>query len=195
MASKRMAGDKLEENNKESQDASEALSQSERNKQAREKIGNDPEQLAERLERVDRSKFDLSGYSDKEINMALQGDTFDQGDYERLTGGPPVNPPGGGIEPEVYGDPVVPEVAPVTAGPIEVDTGSGDVTIPTAPAPGMDGGFGGQTVVQDNDQVSTVVGNDNTVNQDQDNSVQNFGGRDFNPTDWKKSWMNSKFAA
>ena len=56
-------------------------------------------------------------------------------------------------------------------------------------------GSPGQTVVQDNDQTSNVVGNDNTVNQDQNNSVQNYGGREFNPTDWKKSWMNSKFAA
>ena len=197
MASNRMAGDKLDENSQESQNAKQALSDSERNKQAREKIGNDPEQLAERMSRVDRNGFDLTGYTDKEINMALQGDSFGAQDYERLTGksadGPPVNPPGGGIEPEVDGDPVVPEVAPITAGPIETNTGSGDVNIPTSPFAG--GGGGSQTVVQDNDQTSTVVGNDNTVNQDQNNSVQNFGGRTFNPEDWKKSWMNNKFAA
>ena len=196
MASNRMAGDKLDENNQESQDAKQALSDSERNKQIREEIGNDPDRLAERISRVDRNGFDLTGYSDKEINMALQGDSFGAKDYERLTGksaDPEVNPPGGGIEPEVDGDPVVPEVAPVTAGPIEINTGSGDVNIPTSPFAG--GAGGSQTVVQDNDQTSSVVGNDNTVNQDQDNSVQNFGGRTFDPQDWKKSWMNNKFAA
>ena len=194
MASNRMAGDKLDENNQDSQNAKQALSDSERNKQIREEIGNDPDRLADRISRVDRNGFDLTGYTDKEINMALQGDSFGAKDYERLTGksadGPPVNPPGGGIEPEVDGDPVVPETAPVTAGPIEVNTGAdfSDMVFGGSGGPG-------QTVVQDNDQVSNVVGNDNTVNQDQDNSVRNLGGREFNPTDWKKSWMNSKFAA
>ena len=55
MASNRMAGDKLDENTQESQNAKQALSDSERNKQAREKIGNDPDQLAERISRVDRN--------------------------------------------------------------------------------------------------------------------------------------------
>jgi hypothetical protein len=50
-------------------------------------------------------------------------------------------------------------------------------------------------VIQDNDQTSSVVGNNNTVNQDQDNNIRNFGGRTFNPEDWKSAWMNSKFAA
>ena len=55
-------------------DAKQALSQSERNKQIREEIGNDPERLAERISVVDRDKYDFDGYTDKEINMALQGD-------------------------------------------------------------------------------------------------------------------------
>ena len=86
MASQRMAGDKLDENTKESQDAKQALSTSERNKQIREEIGNDPDRLAERIAGVDREKYDFSGFSDKEINMALQGDEFGDNDYERLTG-------------------------------------------------------------------------------------------------------------
>ena len=98
-------------------------------------------------------------------------------------------------EPEVDPDPVTEPtpVAPptVTAGDINIDTGAdfGDQVFT-----GNGSGGPGQTVVQDNDQVSSVVGNNNTVNQDQDNSVRNYGGRTFNPTDWKKSWMNSKFA-
>ena len=103
---------------------------------------------------------------------------------------PVVNEPEGGIEPEVDGDPVVPETAPITTGPININTGAdfSDMVFDGTGAPG-------QTVFQDNDQTSSVVGNNNTVNQNQDNSVQNLGGREFNPTDWKRSWMNSKFAA
>ena len=74
MSSTRMAGDKINED---------------RNRAARERIGNDPERLEERLSDVDRNKYDLSGFSDKEINMALQGDTFGDMDYERLTGKSP----------------------------------------------------------------------------------------------------------
>lgn len=188
MASNRMAGDKLDENTKESQDAAEALSRSERNKQTREKIGNDPDRLEERISVVDRDEYDLSGFSDKEINMALQGGTFDQNDYERLTGTTtPVNEPEGGIEPPVDGDPVVPETAPITAGPIEINTGTdfgGQVF-------GGSGGTG-QNVVQDNDQVSNVVGNDNSVNQNQDNSVSGYGGGGGK---FKDMWMNKYFSA
>ena len=73
MAKNRMAGEKLDEPTKESAEAKEALSRSERNKQTREEIGNDPERLAERIGGIDREKYDFDGYSDKEINMALQG--------------------------------------------------------------------------------------------------------------------------
>ena len=192
----RMAGDALNEDTPESAAAAEALTRSERNKQTREAIGNDPERLTGRISGVDRDEYDLSGFSDKEINMAFKGGTFDQNDYERLTGvQTPVNEPEGGIEPEVDGDPVVPEVAPITDGPDEININTGS-NMPSIPTPGMGSGFGSgsQTVVQDNDQTSSVVGNNNTVNQDQDNSVQNYGGRSFNPTDWKNSWMNSKFS-
>ena len=66
--------------------AGEALSQSEKNRLTRERIGNDPERLAERIGGIDREKYDFDGYTDKEINMAMQGSTFDQNDYARLTG-------------------------------------------------------------------------------------------------------------
>ena len=184
MSEKRMAGDKINED---------------RNFAARQAIANDPEKSAAKLSRVS-GDYDLSGYSDKDVIMAFQGDSFGADDYQRLTGksadGPPVNPPGGGIEPEVDGDPVVPEVAPITAGPINIDTGSGDVntpamSMPYVPNPGNGYGNTSQTVVQDNDQISSVVGNDNTVNQDQDNSVAQYGsGGKF-----KDMWMNEYFSA
>ena len=100
---------------------------------------------------------------------------------------PVVNEPEGGIEPEVDGDPVVPETAPITTGPIEINTGAdfGDQTF------GGSGGYG-QNVVQDNDQVSSVVGNDNTVNQTQDNSVSQYGGGGGK---FKDMWMNKYFSA
>ena len=92
MAKNRMAGDKLDEPTKESAEAKEALSQSEQRKRGRERIGNDPDRLAERLSGVDREKYDFDGYTDKEINMAMQGGTFDENDYGRLTGNPVEKP-------------------------------------------------------------------------------------------------------
>ena len=54
MAKNRMAGEKLEEPTQESADAKQALSDSQRNKQIREEIGNDPERLSQRISGVDR---------------------------------------------------------------------------------------------------------------------------------------------
>ena len=87
MSDKRMAGDKLDEPTKASADAKEALSQSERNKQIREEIGNDPDRMSERIGGVDREKYDFEGFTDKQINMAMQGGEFGDKDYARLTGG------------------------------------------------------------------------------------------------------------
>lgn len=70
-----------------------------KNYEARERIANDPELAAERLIGVDRDKYDVSGYSDKEIVMAYQGDDFDQQDYFRLTGKTPSGGGGGGEKP------------------------------------------------------------------------------------------------
>ena len=72
-----------------------------------------------------------------------------------------------------------PEVTPTptptpTVGDIDIDTGSGPVDMNPAPIYGG-GGSGGQTVVQDNDQTSTVVGSGNTVTQNQDNSISQNG--------------------
>ena len=64
------------------------LSQAARNRLTREAIGNDPDRLAKRLSIVDRNKYDFSGFTDKQINMALQGSMFGDDDYARLTGKP-----------------------------------------------------------------------------------------------------------
>ena len=145
------------------------------------------------------SADDVYNFSKKKgLNYNQHGQKYmkDQGDYAIGKGADQWGDVFGKKEPDVTvgppedGDPGVPKPAPINAGPINIDTGAdfGDEVF------GGSGGSG-QNVVQDNDQTSTVVGNDNTVNQNQDNSVKNYGGRTFNPTDWKKSWMNSKFAA
>ena len=141
---------------------------------ARERKSNDPEQAAERASRVGDG-FDVSGYSDKEISMALQGDTFDKNDYARLTGKSiddkpendpkPENPPEGG-SPGV--DP------PVTTNPVPDDKPNRP-PINIYPGPGGPGGSQTQVVTQDNDQTSNVTGDNNTVTQNQDNSVSQNG--------------------
>ena len=100
MAKQRMAGEELNKETPEAQEAKEsvvkAAAEQDRNYAARERIGNDPERLAERLSGIDREKYDFDGYTDKEINMAMKGGTFDENDYARLTGKPL-----GGDDPEV----------------------------------------------------------------------------------------------
>jgi len=88
-----------------------------------------------------------------------------------------INFPGSSEVKDPEPDPIEPIEAPnagngpVTGGPVNIDTGSGDVTFnPPSAGPGKGSG-GGLTVVQDNDQVSNVTGNGNTVTQNQDNSV------------------------
>ena len=63
-----------------------AKSIAQRNKAAREKRANDPEQLAALMTKVDRDKYDFEGFDDKAIAMAFQGDKFGDEDYARLTG-------------------------------------------------------------------------------------------------------------
>ena len=77
MSAKRMAG---------SEEFKQELSNAARNKQIREEIGNDSERLAERIGGVDREKYDFDGFTDKQINMAMQGGEFGDKDYARLTG-------------------------------------------------------------------------------------------------------------
>lgn len=166
----------------------EELSRSARNKQIREEIGNDPEQLTQRISGVDREKYDFDGYTDKQINMALQGETFGDKDYERLTGKSI-----GGDEPAP-----TPE-EPTTPGnpePTPGDNPGGPVLMPpngpnqsiTPPVYGY--GAGGQNINQDNDIVSSVTGDNNTVNNNQDNSINGYGGN----SSWKDAWMKDYFA-
>ena len=175
-----MAGDKLDEPTKESADAKEELSRSARNKQIREEIGNDPERMSQRISGVDREAYDFDGYTDKQINMAMQGEKFDENDYARLTGKPI-----GGDKPEPKPDTPKPET------PVDDDPG---VSLPTNPStpdpeptpgptqgitiPGYNSPFGSQTqnVNQDNDITSTVTGDNNNVTNTQDNSVKQYGG-------------------
>ena len=173
-----MAGDKLNEPTKESADAKEALSQSERNKQIREEIGNDPERLAQRISGVDREKYVFDGYTDKQINKALQGGTFGDEDYARLTGKSVGGDEPKPEEPEVnIPTPVDSTPAPTPDKPQPVPGGP-DQSIGYQPPrlnyPGVNTQI--QNVNQDNDINSTVTGNNNTVTNTQDNSVSQYGG-------------------
>ena len=78
MAKQRMAGEKV----------AEEMSKADRHKLARERIAADPDRAAERLAMVDRDKYDVADFSDKDIIMAFQGGDFGDKDYARLTGKP-----------------------------------------------------------------------------------------------------------
>ena len=167
-----MAGDKLNEPTKEASDAKEALSRSEQNKRTREEIGNDPGRLSERISGVDREKYDFDGYTDKEINMALQGDSFGDKDYARLTG-KPIEDDDGGKKPPVEEDPVTPlpeqpPGKPVPETPYKPGVPDNQIIVP---------GYGGgdQNINQDNDVNTNVTGNDNNVSIGQDNSINSYG--------------------
>ena len=165
----------------------EELSRSARNKQIREEIGNDPERLAERISGVDREAYDFDGYTDKQINMALQGDSFGDEDYARLTGKPigggdaePDTPPAGG-----GGEVTIPTPTPDNGfGPDPIGEGGSGI-----PAPGLGGGLT-MNIEQNNPQTSTVTGNNNTVTQNQDNSIRGYSGG----SSWKNAWMRDYFA-
>jgi len=171
MAKNRMAGEKLDEPTKESSDAKQALSNSERNKQIREEIGNDPERLAQRISGVDREKYDFDGYTDKEINMAMQGGTFDENDYARLTGKSLDSD-----KPETKPEKPEPDV---TIQPVDETKPAPEPKPYVPPKPeyqGIGGGYGpGMNVNQNNDINSNVTGDNNTVNNNQDNSIRSFG--------------------
>ena len=166
MAKNRMAGDKLDEPTQESAEAKEALSRSEQRKRGRERIGNDPDRLAERLSGVDRDKYDVSDYTDKEINMAMQGGTFDDNDYGRLTGNPVEKPDD---EKPDNKDPDVSIPTPVTPSPTPTPEEPGRPPY-VPPRPPVLGSPGSQTQIvnQDNDVNTNVNGDGNTVTNNQD---------------------------
>ena len=97
------------------------------NKAARERIAASPERTAERLKGLDRDAYDFSGYSDKDIVMAMQGSKFADEDYARLTGKPLDKEP----------ESPMPEIddLPTPRPPMEEDPKD---PMPTLPAPEMD---------------------------------------------------------
>lgn len=170
--------------------AGEELSKREQRERGRERIGNDPERLAERLSGIDREAYDFEGYSDKDINMAMQGGTFDDNDYARLTG-TSVDDGGGD---DGGGD---------DSGGGGGDDGGGVDTTPTpTPSPeegsdqritpivGIGSGRQTQNINQDNDINTNINGSGNTVNNDQDNSIGQYGGGGS----WKNAWMKDYFS-
>ena len=163
-----MAGEKLNEPTKESADAKQALSNSERNKQIREEIGNDPERLSQRISGVDREKYDFDGYTDKQINMAMQGSTFDENDYARLTGKSQ-----GGDKSKTEPDQKVSIPTP----PTEPTSEAAPYNPPSYNDQGIGAGFpvGGQNINQNNDVTSSVTGDGNTVTNTQNNSINGYG--------------------
>ena len=146
---------------------------------ARKRKSNDPEQAAERASRVG-DKYDVSGYSDKEISMALQGDTFDDRDYERLTG---KKADGSKPEPEtdveikpLPGDGSTPTPTPSPSpSPSPAPEKPGRPGLRPIVLPQMGDGSQTQVVNQDNDVNTNVTGNDNVTNTSQDNSVRQYG--------------------
>lgn len=134
------------------------LSQAERNRRAREEKSNNPEIAKRRAGKARGLGFNLSGYSDKEISMALQGDKFDAQDYKRLTGKDYVAP---GNNDDA--SPRPPQVPPQgSGGQATEDVSGGDNSI-TSP------------ISQDND--IAITGDSNQV--DQDNSInQTIDSRD-----------------
>ena len=161
------------------------------NFEARQRLSNDPEEAARRAGLVG-DKYDVSGYSDKEISMALMGSSFGDEDYERLTGksiggdddDKPGKPPGGG---DGGGK-----------GPGSGDGGNSDGSYNVGG--GGQGGKGNinirdigdvtndtrisntqtQNINQDNDISTSISGDNNVVTNDQDNSIsQSMGSSDY----------------
>ena len=146
MSTTRMAGDALKDPNFE----------------ARSRLSNDPEEAKRRAGLVG-SEYDVSGYSDKEISMALQGDKFGDEDYRRLTGKGPKGPSDPAPETPVIVTPPKGETPTPTPVPTPPAV---EPVIPVIPAPSK----GGNTQVQANQIINSgnnsVVGDGNTINQD-----------------------------
>ena len=184
--------------------AGDALSQAERNRRARVKKSNNPEDAKRRADRArTNQEFDfgdaLDGYSDKEISMALRGEQFSDEDYFRLTGkkwgGDEESPaPTPDPEPTPEPSPSPTEPTPPPAATPNPVAGIDDQSI------GGDGytygRFGSltQNVNQDNDITSTVTGDNNTVTNNQDNSVNAYAGDAQRFTNDYIKRFTSKFA-
>ena len=155
--------------------AGEALTKNQRRRAARERIGNDPERLSERLSVVDRDAYDFGDYTDKEINMAMKGENFNESDYARLTRGENGNDDKPDDEDFDVSIPTPVERDPIpTPKPMP---GQPERPPYVPPRPPVLGGPGDQTQIvnQDNDINNNVSGDGNTVTNEQDNSVNQFG--------------------
>ena len=115
-------------------------------------------------------------YSDPKLRaQALQGSNFgpeDMARYDKLAGRSPAG------EQETPSSTPSQKSTPAPAietGNISINTGSRSGAKEKASSYKKFGG-GQQNVQQDNDQTSSIVGNNNYVNQNQDNSVRNYGG-------------------
>ena len=159
--------------------AGEALSDP--NYDARLRLSEDPDKAAERAALVG-DQYDVSGFSDKEISMALKGGSFGDEDYARLTGksmtddAKPEDEPK--PEPEAPRQETAPSPEPTPAPAETPNPTAGIVDQGITRLDNEFGRFGGltQNVNQDNDIVSTVTGNNNTVTNNQDNSVNAYAG-------------------
>ena len=120
--------------------------------------------------------------------MAMQGGTFDENDYARLTGtslddGDDGGTDGGGDDGGGGGDTTDPGAGGGGGG--DIVNGDPVQTITPAPGPGA-----GQNVNQDNDISNIISGSGNTVTNNQDNRVSSFGGGGS----WKDAWMKDYFS-
>ena len=119
--------------------------------------------------------------------MALKGGSFGDEDYARLTGKAMTDD----AKPDPVADTPAPEIG--NPEPTPGDNPGGDVLLPPNQSiiPSVFGsGAGGQNINQDNDQSSSVTGDNNRVVQNQDNSINSFGGN----SSWKDAWMKDYFA-
>jgi len=157
----------------------------------RDAIAKSPERTARRLEGVgfDRDAYDFSGYSDADIVRSLQGGTYGDEDYARLTGM--------STEPDSKPEPESEPTPEPVAGPVTVDapiTVGGDVMPGTPkrpmPNPGKGSGGKGGGINQYVDQsrtlgssfIGNVTGSGNSIDlSNTDNSYNSVTGNDYRP--------------
>ena len=165
MSKTRMAGEALKDANYE----------------ARKRLSDNADTAAARAAKVGDA-YDVSGYSDKEISMALQGDSFLDDDFARLTGKavkkdepaavPAPTPSATATAPQERPSVVMPPLQePASVRPLPVPKPSSSTPM-----------FGGQqqNITQDNDITNTIVGDNNEVSNFQDNSIsQSMGSSDY----------------
>lgn len=155
------------------------------NFEARSRLSNDPEEAARRAGLVG-DKYDVSGYSDKEISMALMGSSFGDEDYARLTGKSiggdekpsPAPTPKPGPEPAPSPKPT-PTPPPKTEEPEEPNPII-PIPMPKPSRPRPGGNSQTQNISQDNDISTVLNGDNNVVTNNQDNSIsQSMGSSDY----------------